>query len=79
MVCDGMYRPQPAFVKKGKERKLSRDYKAYLSNLIGMTADERRERKDLGVHLTQKKEKDLVGFFCAVDFLEQPCNGNGDS
>ena len=80
MLCYAMaWRPEKAFTvdKKGR-RHLTPDYKSYLSNEIGMKADERKEWKSLGVHLTQKHEKRIVGFFCAVDFLEQPCNGNGN-
>ena len=78
MVCSGMARPQIVFTKdkKGNPR-LTRDYKAYLSNELRMTADERSMWGNLGVHITRERERRIVGFFCAVDFLEQPFNGNG--
>ena len=79
MLRSEMARPQVAFTtdKKGRKR-LTRDYKAYLSHELRMTADERKDWKDLGVPITMPRERRIVGFFCAVDFLEQPFNGNGD-
>ena len=78
MVCYGMQRPQPVFKKDKKgNKRLTRDYKHYLSNELRMTADERSMWKDLGVHITREREGRIVGFFCAVEFLETPC-GNGN-
>jgi len=69
-----MYRFNPFVKKKGKQQ-LSSDYRAYLSYILKMTPDERREWENLGVHITQARERRLTCLGEICDFIEKPLSG----
>jgi len=67
-----LYRPKH-FIQKNGKRKLSPLYKNYLFAHLKMTADERSQWANLGVNVTQAREKRLVDIYNIYDFIEQPC------
>lgn len=73
-------RPETAFEtdKKGNSR-LTRDYKSYVRNLLGMNYEERVEWWLLGVPLTRARESRIVCLHETYDFLAAPINGDGNA
>ena len=74
--------PRPEIYAKNQKGKtiINPDYNAYLRDLIGMTPEEMREWHCLGVHLTDEKIGQIVGFNSARAFIFSPIgeNGNGE-
>ena len=63
--------PRPFTKSRNGNLHLSSSYKYYIRSIVGMTPEERREWKNLGVHLTNSKESHLVDILGTYDFLER--------
>jgi hypothetical protein len=74
-MADTTWRPAVAFRRRRNgQLDLSRDYYAYLRHAIRVTPEERKQWDDLGVHLTQAKERRLECLPETYEFLIRETN-----